>query len=188
MNGEGFAPAMAAVEAALTAGTPVIAAIDGRCGSGKTALAAAMEARFSCRVFHMDDFYMPFDRRDPDWENIPAGNMDLDRVRREVLLPAREGQPVDYRPWRSKTSVTVPPRPLTVIEGSYSHHPRLADLYDVKIFLTCGSDVQRRRLMRREGTRFQAFQDIWIPMEEMYFRSCQTGADSIIINTSRLFP
>lgn len=34
----------------------VIVAIDGRCGSGKTTLAAKLQKQLHCSVFHMDDF------------------------------------------------------------------------------------------------------------------------------------
>ena len=36
----------------------VIVAIDGRCGSGKTTLAARLQKDLYCRVFHMDDFFL----------------------------------------------------------------------------------------------------------------------------------
>ena len=48
----------------------------------------------------------------------------------------------------------IPAKALTVIEGSYSHHPALNAPYDLKIFLTCERQEQRRRLMIREGDYF----------------------------------
>ena len=41
------------------------------------------------------------------------------------------------------------PTALSVIDGSYSHHPILAENYDLKIFLTCGKEEQARRLRIR---------------------------------------
>ena len=41
----------------------VIAAIDGRCGAGKSTLAAQLQAQLSCRVFHMDDFFLRPEQR-----------------------------------------------------------------------------------------------------------------------------
>lgn len=41
-----------------------------------------------CNVVHMDDYYLPPDRRAENWEQIPAGNMDLARFLQEVLVPA----------------------------------------------------------------------------------------------------
>ena len=39
----------------------------------------------------MDDYYLPPDQRDRDWESIPGGNMDLARFLREVLVPRGDG-------------------------------------------------------------------------------------------------
>ena len=89
-------PALRAV-LSLRAG---VVGIDGRCGSGKTTLAAALAARLPCRVLHTDDFYLPPAGRRADWQQVPAANMDLERLRREVLLPAQAGQPITLRAYR----------------------------------------------------------------------------------------
>ena len=81
--------------------------------------------------------------------------------------------------------VSVPPRPLTVVEGSYSNHPRLAEHYDWSVFLTCAPGVQRGRLEKREGEGIQAFLERWIPCEERYFRAFQTERKSaMVLDTS----
>ena len=36
----------------------ILVAIDGRCGSGKTTLAAALQEMLQCPVVHMDDFFL----------------------------------------------------------------------------------------------------------------------------------
>jgi uridine kinase len=36
----------------------VIVAIDGKCTSGKTTLAAKLAEIYDCNVFHMDDFFL----------------------------------------------------------------------------------------------------------------------------------
>ena len=82
----------------------------------------------------------------------------------------------------------LPARPLTVVEGSYSQHPLLAARYDLRIFLTCDPEEQRRRLERREGGHFPAYQSRWIPMEERYFRRCGTErAAELVIRHHRPF-
>lgn len=173
----GYFPALMEISRLTERAAPVIVAIDGQCGSGKTGLAALMGQVFDCNVFHMDDFYLPLDARDPNWTHIPGGNMDFARFLQDVLAPAARGEAVRYRPFDCRAGqlgqpVTAPPRPLTVVEGSYAHHPSLAARYDYKIFLTCDPKEQAERLKRREGAGFQAFQARWIPMEEQYFASC----------------
>ena len=151
-----------------------LAAIDGRCGSGKTTLAALAEKLFDCRVFHMDDYYLPLEQRAQNWEHTPAGNMDLERFRSQVLEPAKKGWPVQYVPYSCQTGrygqeKQISPAALTLIEGSYSQHPRLAAYYDTTLFLTCTPEEQAARLQMREGEYFAMFQSRWIPLEEAYF-------------------
>lgn len=170
--------------------TPVIS-IDGRCGSGKSSLAAVIKEVFSCNVFHMDDYYLPPHRRAEDWETTPAGNMDLERFKEEVLQPAKEGKAVQYRAFDCQTGklaegFLAEPTGLTVIEGSYSQHPMLAEQYDLKIFLTCDREVQRTRLEVREGDYVQVFLSRWIPMEERYFAAFDIEKKSdVLLDTGR---
>ena len=169
-----------------------VVSIDGRCGSGKTSLAALIREVFDCNVFHMDDFYLPPQERKEDWQNIPAGNMNLQRFRREVLQPVKEGKSVLYRPFDCQTGcvappAAVPPAKLTVVEGSYSQHPVLAEEYDLKIFLTCSPDVQKERLSAREGEGVQSFFRFWMPMEERYFAAFDIEKKSDVVVNTGLF-
>lgn len=139
-----------------------VLAIDGRCGSGKTTLAALLAQTLPCRVVHMDDFYLPFAARRPDWRTTPLGNMDLGRLRREVLEPARLGEEITYRAYDCphdalRPALLLPPRPLTVVEGSYSLAPALRPYYDLTVFLTCSQAEQAARLQAREGAYYPAF-------------------------------
>lgn len=170
-----------------------VISIDGRCGSGKTMLAELLQEVFSCSVIHADDYYLPLSRRAAGWEQIPCANMDLERLLREAVLPAKAGKGVEYRPYSCQTGEYLPgkrlePRPLTVIEGSYCQHPLLAEQYDMKIFLTCSKEVQRRRLSEREGDYFPLFERQWIPLEEKYFYQFQIQQNSLLmVDTSEFF-
>ena len=170
-----------------------VVAIDGRCGSGKSTLARLMEQVFSCSVFHMDDFYLPVPRRAENWLEIPGGNMDLARFRDEVLEPVFRGQAVDYRPFNCAAGEcapvrTVEPTALTVIEGSYSHHPALDGAYDLKLFVTCEKQVQLRRLKEREGDYFPTFERLWMPLEEQYIRLCGIeNSGALTVDTGETF-
>lgn len=170
----------------------LLLAIDGRCGSGKTSLAATLARDFGGSVFHMDDFYLPFAARAENWQSVPAGNMDLDRLRREVLLPLRAGESVFYRAFdcrggRFFETELVPFRPLSIVEGSYSLHPSLRAFYDLRLFLTLDPTLQRERLLRREGAaRLRDFEALWIPMEERYFDRCAVrDCADCVLDTSK---
>lgn len=70
----------------------VLVALDGRCGSGKTTLAAQLAERFPQSItLHTDDFYLPPPQRVTGWERIPCANMHLERLRAEAVAPARAG-------------------------------------------------------------------------------------------------
>ena len=170
---------------------PLVLALDGRCGSGKTTLAARLAERFPQSItVHTDDFYLPPSRRVTGWESIPCANMDIRRLRNEVVVPARAGQAFSYQAYSCREGAYLPPRPLgsaplVIVEGSYSCHPTLADCYDLKVFVTCSKEEQARRLLAREGERYSGFTARWIPLEEGYFAKFQIEqvADFIIDTT-----
>ena len=170
---------------------PVLIALDGRCGSGQTTLAAQLAERFpGSAVFHTDDFYLPPADRVDGWEHIPCANMDLARLSREVLTPARDGDAVSYRAYSCQEGAYLPAKsiaskPLFLVEGSYSHHPLLAENYDLRVFVTCSQEEQARRLQAREGKRYPNFVQRWIPLEEGYFAQyhIETHADLVLDTT-----
>ena len=160
----------------------VLVALDGRCGSGKTTLAAQLAERFPQSItLHTDDFYLPPPQRVTGWERIPCANMHLERLRAEAVAPARAGRAVCYKAYSCREGAylpeqCVPPAPLYILEGSYSHHPILAGFYDLKVFVTCSKEEQARRLQTREGERYENFVRRWIPLEEAYFAQCRVEA------------
>ncbi len=72
---------------APTAG-PLVLAVDGRSGAGKTDLAAVLAQRTGAAVLHMDDLY-------PGWDGLAAA-VDL---LRDLLTQLRTGRPVQQPVW-----------------------------------------------------------------------------------------
>ncbi len=177
------------IDRRLTDASPLLLAIDGRCGSGKTTLALHLRERYGEKtsLYRMDDFFLPFELRTPERMAQPGGHMDVERFQREVLLPLKQGGPFTYGVYDCHTGIRQEKpgsvTPLAIMEGSYSLHPLLREFYDIKVFVTTGSHTQRQRLLAREGeTRFQRFLTDWIPREEAYFSAYQAeqSADFII--------
>ncbi len=166
-------------------------AIDGRCGSGKTTLAAALAEVFSCRVIHMDEFFLRPHQRTAQRLSQPGGNVDYERFLREVLLPLSRGEDLSYRPYDCGTQSLLSPVPveargLTVIEGSYSCHPELRRYYDLRVFLTVEEEEQLARIQRRSPGKLEAFRERWIPLEERYFSQCAVeSACELILHTDK---
>lgn len=168
-------------------------AIDGRSGSGKSRLAQALAAHLDCPVFHLDHFFLPSALRTPQRLAQPGGNIHYERVQEELLAPLLSGDAVCFRPWDCRSDSYGTPIHWSggctaVIEGSYALHPALRASYGLQIFLTCTPDVQRQRLLAREGaTRIDAFLTQWIPLEEQYFShfGLPEGCD-FLLDTSTL--
>ena len=157
---------------------PLILAIDGRCASGKSTLAAQLATEWDANLFHMDDFYLQPHQRTAERLAEPGGNVDRERFLAEVLRPLRAGEPVSYRRFDCKTFTFDPeqiiePKPIAIVEGSYACHPELRRYYDLRIFLDIDPQSQMERITRRNGPEAaERFRNVWIPLEETYFREC----------------
>ena len=102
------------------------------------------------------------------------------------MLPLLSGKDFAYRPFDCSTftlsePVTVTPKKLTIIEGSYSLHPYFGDPYDLKIFLTVEVQLQRQRVLERPAFLHNRFFDAWIPMENRYFEELEIREKADII-------
>lgn len=152
-----------------------ILAVEGGSASGKTTLAALLQKLYDCTVFHMDDFFLRPEQRTPQRFAEPGGNVDRERFLSEVLLPLHERKTVSYRRFDCSTFTLQPPvktKPtkLIVIEGAYSCHTELADFYDLRVFMEIDPQLQRQRILKRNGEQLaQRFFNEWIPMEQRYF-------------------
>lgn len=155
----------------------VTVAIDGRCASGKTTLAAEIANRIGCNIFHMDDFFLPPSMRTEERLKAPGGNVDHERFLCEVLEPLKRGEGFSYRPYSCKTQtfceeVYVHPNRVNLTEGAYSCHPSLVPYYDLLIFSDIAHEEQIKRLEVRNGKEgAKRFREIWIPLEEKYFEA-----------------
>lgn len=153
----------------------LVIAVDGRCAAGKTTLAGMIQKETGCNVIHMDHFFLQPGQRTKERLDEPGGNVDYERVRKEVLIPLSQGKAFSYKPFDCKSMklsapVRIMPAAVTLIEGSYSCHPVLWDFYDWRIFLDINPEEQLRRIKCRNGNEAASvFSNKWIPMEEKYF-------------------
>lgn len=166
------------IERALTENAltdPVIIAIDGVCGGGKSTLGEALMAKYECNLFHMDDFFLRPEQRTVDRLAQPGGNVDYERFQAEVFSHLSDESGFSYRPFSCRTMtyrepVRVLRRRLNVIEGAYSCHPYFGDVYQARFFVEVSPEIQQKRLLARNGVeRYQRFVREWIPMENRYF-------------------
>jgi uridine kinase len=164
-------------------GVPFLVALDGRSGSGKSAVAEAIAERTPAAIVVGDDFYAGGE--DADWaQRSPRARaeevIDWRRLRTQALEPLLAGRaaswhPLDFEPGVGAVgfmddTVTVDPAPTVVLDGVYSSRPELADLVDLSMLVGCPDRVRRRRLIEREGDAFmQRWHTLWDAAEDHYF-------------------
>lgn len=181
-----YLPLCAQIERQLAQGR-VTLAMDGRCGSGKSTHAAVLRELYDCPVVSMDDFFLSPELRSQARLAQPGENIHHERFWEEVALPRMQGKAIVYRPFDCSCGqlgdeIALPDAPLLLVEGSYALHPKLAPLYDLRVFSTVTTQEQEARLLAREGeSGLHAFQTRWIPLEERYFEACQVEAQCDII-------
>ena len=165
----------------------VLVAIDGDCASGKTTLAGLLAEVYDGNVVHLDQFFLRPEQRTKDRLAKPGGNIDYERFREEVLDKLKKDMAFSYRPFNCTikdfdTPILLSPKKLTVIEGSYSHLPALAEHYDLKVFLSVPRDIQLERILKRNGkAMLEKFKSTWIPMEKRYAEAFDIRENSDLV-------
>lgn len=152
----------------------LLLAVEGSCASGKTTLSKAFEESFDCNIIHMDDFFLPFEKRSEERMNEVGGNVDYERFYEEVAKNLSSDSPFAYGKFSCSEGkvceqINVTPKNLTVVEGVYSMHPTFGEIYDFKIFLDISEDTKLKRLKKRSPDKLERFINEWIPKENAYF-------------------
>lgn len=174
MLSEAFLPLISAIEHSLAGGRTVLA-IDGAAASGKTTLAAALSEKYGAPVVHMDDFFLRPEQRTPERYAQPGGNIDRERFLSEVCPHLGDGRGFSYVRFDCHRMclaqrIVIPPHPLILVEGSYSLYPDFLSFYTIKAVLTISPELQKARILRRNGEDgYRIFAEKWIPLENRYF-------------------
>ena len=173
---------------------PLIIAIDGMCGSGKTSLAEYLSSRFDAAIIHMDNFFLPFERKTAERLAEPGGNIDYERFL-ELMVPAlQEKNPFSYIAYNCQTqsydrTIEIPACELIIVEGSYSLHKEFPKYFDLSLFLCVSYEEQLKRLEYRcqDSYKFNRFKNEWIPMEN-YYHDAQKVLDRVdlVIDTTNI--
>ena len=178
---------VAAVRARSVSAQPLVVAIDGRSGSGKSTVAEAVAQAIGAVVVPCDDFFAAsvtseeWNRRTP--EQRAADAIDWRRLKREAIEPLRTGRPAcwyafdfqagprDDGTYALQTTPTErAPKPVVLLDGAYSARPELADVLDLSVLVEAAPTTREARLAAREAADFlRQWHARWDPAEEYYF-------------------
>jgi len=166
---------------------PIVVAIDGRSGSGKSTVAAMLAPSLGAVIVPADDFFAA-GVTDAQWDarslaERASDALDWQRLRTEALEPLRAGQPGRWHAfdfssgargdgsYRMRHEPTVLlPGPVVILDGAYSARPELADLIDVAVLVEAPSSLRHQRLAAREKPRvLEQWRARWDAVEEHYF-------------------
>jgi para-aminobenzoate synthetase len=159
---------------------PVLVAVDGRSGVGKSTLCARLAARAGAAHVDGDDFYAGGDAAALAALAPPeraAAVIDVHRLRTEALQPLLAGRTARWRAfdWDAMAGLAAEPTacepgPVVVLDGTYSGRPELADLVDLSVLVTLDDRERLARLAAREGDDLDdAELALWEAAEDHYF-------------------
>jgi uridine kinase len=138
---------------------PILVAVDGLAGSGKSTIAGALPAELEGRhvsVVPVDEFYEPDVRAWRGWTARQGYERHFDhiRVERELLQPLRHRTPARYAAfdWTHRTgggTRRVDPVGIVVVEGVFLLRPRLRGYWHASIWVAAPREVREHRLRQR---------------------------------------
>ncbi|WP_426227823.1 chorismate-binding protein [Pseudarthrobacter sp. DSP2-3-2b1] len=144
---------------------PVIIAIDGRSGAGKTTLAIELAAllrnHHKVALFHLEDIY-------PGWNGLTAG---IERYVSTVLTPLSRGDHARWISWDwanhydGDARVTAPAE-IVIVEGVGAAAREARPLLSAVIWADSPASVRRVRALQRDGGTYEPFWDQWAAQEE----------------------
>jgi uridine kinase len=174
-------------ELLLGATRPLVIALDGRSGAGKSFAAGLLAEQLGAVCVPCDDFFaagiptVEWDARRPVQRAADA--LDWRRLRIEALEPLLAGRSASWFAFDFTAGPRAdgcyasraipaeqPPRPVIILDGAYSSRQELADVLDMAILVEASTSLRHTRLAKRGDPVFLAeWHARWDVAEEHYF-------------------
>lgn len=170
-----FAQLCEQIEKAAHGDAPVIVAVGGFGGSGKSTLTRQLSRRFDSAVISGDDFTVGRQvGRSDDWASI-----DRNRLVEQVLSPVTRGESAKYQRYDWPTDeladwIEVPPVRVLFVEGIGIIHPDLLEYFALSVWVDCSLEVAAERGRYRDKEIYKVdhddlWRDTWAPNDRDYF-------------------
>ena len=151
---------------------PLLVAVDGAGGAGKSTLAAELVTRWGAEavVVPMDDFIVRDHMLDDSWER----GWDRERLARDVLTPALAGEPLAYQAFDWLLNALGPrrviaPARILIVEGITSMHPTLDEFWHLRVWVDVDPEIARDRGRARDaGTENAQHWELWSRNDARY--------------------
>jgi uridine kinase len=144
---------------------PLLVAIDGADGAGKTTFADRLAEAIGGPAVRasVDDFHFPQAHRHAlgrTGETVWSRSYDYRALRRELLDPWLAGPGSSYRcRWHDLTTdahvdepaAAVPESGVLLVDGVFAQRPELRDVWDLVAYLDCPDDIRVARMAARDG-------------------------------------
>ena len=146
---------------------PVIIAIDGRSGAGKTTLAIELAARLrehhKVSLFHLEDIY-------PGWNGLAAG---IERYVSTVLAPLHRGDPAEWVSWDwtahyDGETRTTQPAEIVLVEGVGAAAEAARPFLAAVVWADSPEHDRRSRALARDGESYEPYWDEWAAQEQAW--------------------
>lgn len=180
---------------------PIVVAIDGGSGAGKSSLGAMIQNQLDITLIPLDDFFSA-EIPDHQWEAFSPEErlkhvFDWCRLRHQVIEPLLRGETARWQAFDFETGPCPDgtysmqneykqrePANVILIEGACSASPALTDLVDLAILLDVPPEVRHARLAAREEKEFlMRWHTLWDSFEDFYFNQVRPKETfDIVIN------
>ena len=181
---------------------PIVVAMDGKSGSGKSMLASLVAEYVHAAVIQLDDFFAA-SIPDAEWDSKSVEQRATDvfewqRVRSEALEPLLSGRaarwyPFDFaaglRPdgtYGIKTAyVELEPAPVILLDGNFSTGPQLVDLVNLMVLVEVPEIERHAQLAKRQDPSFLLeWHARWVAVEEYYYTCVRPrGPFDLVVTT-----